>query len=84
PFDSIIEAPAEGYEKDSVLTIAPGMTFLARSRAVSSLCGFLGALPRYGKFRVLEVDETARTVTFEHLVNLNCGYRQLEPGIPTS
>jgi hypothetical protein len=41
-------------------------------------------VPRYGKFHVLALDPTERTVTLEHLINLNCGYRSLTPGTPES
>jgi len=44
----------------------------------------VGALPRYGKFQVLSLDPVARSVTFQTLVNQNCGYRSLRPGIPTA
>lgn len=83
PFDAVLEAPLDGYVSDSAFTIAIGMTFIARSRTFSQNCGYVSGLPRYGKFRVLAIDDAQRTVTFEALVNLNCGYRQLEPGLPT-
>jgi hypothetical protein len=79
-FDAIARAPLEGYQADTAIVVAPGTVFLARSRALSTFCSFLGALPRYGKFHVLEVDGPARSVTIELLVNQNCGYRSLTPG----
>jgi len=83
-FDSIREAPLDGYVTDTAFTVANGTTFLARSRAYSNNCGYVSALPRYGKFRVLAIDEATRTVTLEAMVDWNCGYRQLEPGVPTN
>jgi hypothetical protein len=41
-------------------------------------------LPRYGKFQVLAIDPAQRTVTLEFLIDRNCGYRGLEPGLPDS
>jgi hypothetical protein len=41
-------------------------------------------LPRYGKFRVLDLNIEERSVTLELLVDVNCGYRGLEPGFPSS
>lgn len=83
PFDAIREAPLEEYSTDSVV-VGVGSVFVVRSRLSSNSCGFLGALPRYGKFHVLAVNTTERTATFELLVNRNCGYRSLEPGTPDS
>ncbi|NIN11567.1 MAG: hypothetical protein GTN62_08690 [Gemmatimonadales bacterium] len=84
PFNSVLRAPTEDYITDSAIPIEEETTFVARSRAASQTCSFLGALPRYGKFRVLTLDPQQRTVTLELLVNRNCGYRDLEPGLPTS
>lgn len=82
-FGDILSAPTDGYVPDSILTAAEGTVFVLRSRATSQLCS-AGNLPRYGKFQVLSLDPVARTVTLEFLIDLNCGYRGLEPGIPAS
>jgi len=79
-FGAINRAPTDGYQSDSALVLRQGLVFLARSRAASQFCSFLGAIPRFGKFRVLAIDQTARTVTLELLVNVNCGYRSLDTG----
>jgi hypothetical protein len=77
------EAPTDGYETENPVALAPDTLFVVRSRASAINCSTaLGALPRYGKFRVLALDFDARTATLEALVNLNCGYRGLEPGYP--
>ena len=84
PFDEIVTAPTDGFVSDS-LSIAVETVFVARSRAATELCSiFIGSQPRYGKFRILALDMNERTVTFEALVNVNCGSRGLEPGLPTS
>lgn len=83
-FDEITRAPFDGYVTDSALTVTAESVFIGRSRNSGTFCGFLGALPRYGKFRVLAIDLTARTVTLEHLVDANCGFRGLEPGLPSN
>ena len=36
----------------------------------------------YGKIEILAIDPVARSVTFRYLVNNNCGYLGLEPGLP--
>ncbi len=85
PFDEIVTAPTDGFVSDSAISIAVETVFVARSRATAEACSiFVGALPRYGKFRILALDMSERTVTFEALVNVNCGFRDLEPGLPTS
>ena len=84
-FDEIDRAPLDDYVVDSVLAVTDSLTFVGRSRPTSALCSaFIGSIPRYGKFEVLEVDLTARTLTVRYLINLNCGYRDLTPGLPTS
>lgn len=82
-FDAITSAPTDGYVQDSVVPATVGSVFVLRSRTTSELCG-AGSLPRYGKFRVLAIDAATRSVTLEFLVNQNCGYRSLEPGLPNS
>lgn len=83
-FDDIDIAPLDDYDTDSALTVGVDSIFIMRSAPTTSGCPFfLGALPRYGKFRVLAVDPVERAITFQALVNINCGYRSLEPGLPT-
>lgn len=79
-FEQLRFAPAAGYNIDSAEVITPGRVLAVRTRLFS--CE-LGAIFFYGKLRVVSIDMTARTVTFEVLSNLNCGYRSLEPGRPT-
>lgn len=82
PFDSVKSAPTDGFESDSALAVAAGDVILVRSRSTTQACALLGALPRYGKIRVLDVDTGTRAITLETLINTNCGYRSLEPGLP--
>lgn len=84
PFDSVITAPTEGFVADSAIRVEEQTVFVARSRSSTQFCTFLGPLPRYGKFRVLVVDFAERSITLETLVNANCGFRGLEPGLPPS
>ncbi len=84
-FPDITIAPLDDYEDDSTMTVELDDVFIVRSRATSAGCAFfLGSLPRYGKFRVLAIDQNLRQIMLEHVVNLNCGYRGLEPGVPTN
>lgn len=84
PFDSITTAPTTTtFQADSAVAIALGTVFIARSRVAGQNCSISGSLPRYGKFRVLAIDRGARSLTLQMLIDLNCGYRSLEPGTPT-
>lgn len=82
-FGALTDAPLRGYDDSVAIGIRVGDVFVARSRTTNSQCGLLGSLPRYGKFRVLVIDTQQRLLTVETLVNINCGFRGLEPGIPT-
>lgn len=78
-FDQITIAPFDGYiTQDTVPTLA-GDTYVLRSRILCTI-----GVPLYGKLSVLEINPAPDTlsITFEVLVNGNCGYRGLEPGVP--
>lgn len=79
PFDEIERAILNGYIARDPVPLAAGDVFYLRSRIPGSC--FLG-VPAYGKLEVLEFDEIERSVTFQILVNLNCGYRDLVEGLP--
>ena len=83
-FEDIMVAPLEDYELEVAITVEVGSVFIVRSRPSATGCVFyVGQLPRYGKFEVLSLDLQTRQITLENLVNVNCGYRSLEMGIPT-
>jgi hypothetical protein len=84
-FDEITVAPARtDFVTNQALAIPGETVFVVRSAPYGGDCGFTGALPRYGKFRVLSVDLAARSVALEILINANCGYRDLRPGVPNN
>lgn len=76
-FESIVSAPSSGYAIRDTLEIATGNVILGRSRVIC----YLG-VPQYAKLKVLSFNEQARTVTFEVIAGVNCGYRNLQPGVP--
>lgn len=80
PFDSVKVAEVNGYVSLDTLHAAVGDVFFTRSR-IPVNCFF--GLPTYGKLEVLEIDPVNRTLRFRTLVNRNCGYKGLEPGLPT-
>jgi hypothetical protein len=77
-FDAIVDAPSDGYTTDQVVPIAVGDRFVVRSRVTCDI-----GVAKYAKLEVLSFDDQARTVTFRVLTNDNCGYKGLEPGLPT-
>jgi hypothetical protein len=77
-FDGITSAPSNGYVSDSAVPIEKGDRFVVRSRVV---CTSLG-VPLYGKLEIIDFADS--TVTFQTLVDENCGYKDLLPGLPAN
>lgn len=80
PFDSLTIAPLNGYKTLDTIPASVGLVFYLKGRS-SPFC-FLGS-PTYGKVQVLGFNDSSRTMRFQVLVNGNCGYKSLEPGLPT-
>lgn len=76
-FDSIQSADLNGYTTDSLVPIDSGTVLEVRS-----LISCAQGVPTYAKLQVLSIDPVARTVIFQILVDDNCGYRGLQPGLP--
>ena len=79
-FDAIANAPTEGYVLDKPLVAAVGKVLLARSRTQTCVDGT--KVSWFAKLQVLALDASARTITFQILVDQNCGYIGLAPGLP--
>ena len=79
-FEGITTAPSNGYTTDSVIAIAAGDRYVVRGRVT---CVSLG-LPKYGKLEVVSFDDVARSVTFRILTDDNCGFKGLQPGLPSN
>jgi len=84
PFDSILIAPTRNYQLDSAVVVRDSSVAIVQSQL--ALCSWGGQAFYYAKLRVLAVDTTSgpggRRLDFEILVDANCGYRGLEPGLP--
>jgi hypothetical protein len=78
-FEAIAEAQQSGYVTDSTAAVGPGDVFYLRS-GLPNGCFLL--IPYYAKLEVLSIDAAERSIRFRILVNNNCGYRGLAPGIP--
>ncbi|MGH7537858.1 MAG: hypothetical protein ACREMF_04430 [Gemmatimonadales bacterium] len=79
-FDSVRSAPVDGYTDSLPVVVDSGTVAVVRSRP--SACVFGAVVFFYGKVQVLAVDTVARRIDLQVLVDQNCGYRDLEPGIP--
>ena len=80
PFAAITRAPDRGYARDSIVTVQAGETFLLQ--LYGSGCTF--GEPFYAKVSIDSVIVTERRIVFTSMVNRNCGFRGLVPGLPTN
>ena len=76
-FDEITRARSNGYVSDSAVPIQVGERYLVRSRVICSI-----GVPLYGKLEILGFQDS--TVTFQVLVDQNCGFKDLLPGLPAN
>jgi len=80
-FDSIRAAPVTGYFADQPIAIGTGDALLAASRLLTCMTNYQA--PRYAKLYVESVDFSTLSATIIVVTDPNCGYRSLEPGLPT-
>lgn len=78
-FSGLTNPPTNGYLTKDTIVVAVGDVIVARSR----IACYLG-VPEYAKLEILSFDDAERSVSFQVLANVNCGYRSLKIGIPTS
>ncbi|HEV2084701.1 MAG TPA: hypothetical protein VGR09_06440 [Gemmatimonadales bacterium] len=78
-FEAIRAAPSNSYVTDQVVPIAIGDRYVVRSRVTCSI-----GVPKYAKLEIVNFDDVAKTVSFRILIDDNCGFRGLEPGLPNS
>lgn len=79
-YDAILLAEQLGYVSKDSVTAAVDQVYYVRATLDRS-CPL--GIPYYAKLQVLSFDVAERSVTFRILTNLNCGYRGLQPGLPT-
>jgi len=80
-FDAVTDAPTSGYADSTAVEIDSGTVAVIRSRPTQ--CSFGAIVFLYAKIEVLKIDRVARRLDFQILADLNCGYRELRPGIPS-
>jgi hypothetical protein len=81
PFESVTTAPQSGYTDTMAVHMDSGSVAVIRSRP--SQCIYGAIVYYYGKVQVLQIDTVARRIDLRVLVDQNCGYRDLGPGIPS-
>ncbi len=74
-FDEIEAAPSNGYITEEAVPVAMGNVYIVRSRVVCNI-----GVPLYAKVEVIGLEDNS--LTLKVLSNTNCGYRELEPGLP--
>lgn len=86
-FDSVTVAPGGSYQSDSAVVVDSNAVMIIHSRPQTCSFSPSALFALYAKLHVLEIDTTTgpngRRIVFEILTNINCGYRGLEPGLPT-
>ena len=82
-FDSIRFAPTGGFQLDSAVTLEVGGRAIVHSAPTGCSITVTPAYYYYAKLKILAVDTATRKIDFQILVDQNCGYRGLEPGLPS-
>jgi hypothetical protein len=81
-FDSIKVAPTSGYNDTTAFVVTDSVLPVHSSPGNSLSCTFNVSYPLYAKLHVIQIDTAERSIKFEILSDLNCGYRGLETGLP--
>ncbi len=81
-FDAVRLAPppTSAYVDTTAVPVDSGTVAVVHSR--SAACPFGAVVFYYAKIEVLAIDTVARRIDLQLLVDQNCGYRGLEPGVP--
>ena len=79
-FDSLTYARTNGYLSEDTVEVSVGTVMYLKGR-ISPTCYY--GYPTYGKVEILLFNDETRAMQFRVLVNGNCGYKSLEPGLPT-
>ena len=74
-FDDLETAPSNGYVTEEAVPVALGEVYIVRSRVVCDI-----GVPVYAKIEIIGFEDNS--LVLKRLKNVNCGYRELEPGLP--
>ena len=80
-FDAVLEAPANGWVADSMVTIGVGDVVAVRANV--SACAIDFSPFMYTKLVVDSLNAATRNLWLTLVTDPNCGFRSLEPGRPT-
>jgi hypothetical protein len=80
-YDQLSEAPKSGYTADSTMVISLGAGLAVQSQA--SNCVYSLTPYTFAKITIDSVHPVKRMLYGRALINLNCGLRQLTPGLPS-
>lgn len=80
-YDQLTEAPKSGYTGDSTMVITLGAGLAIQSQA--SNCVYSLTPYTFAKITIDSVNPVKRMLYGRALINLNCGLRQLTPGLPS-
>ena len=79
-YNTILEAPKDGWVDDSVVVVNAGSTFFVR--VTSLYCQYELRQQVYAKIYVESADPVTRRITLAARINPNCGFRSLADGLP--
>ena len=80
-FEALVRAPTGGYTYDAALVVtAPAV--IAIELTSPAVCQLSFAQTFYAKLAIDSVKTTSRELFLRQLVDPNCGFRSLTPGIP--
>jgi hypothetical protein len=79
-FEAATEAPLSGYTIDSVTVVKLGQTAVVQAQ--EAVCSLSPTPYYYAKLVVDSLDRPARTLFGRVLIDSNCGFRSLVPGLP--
>jgi hypothetical protein len=86
-FETVLAAPASGYETDSSLVLGAGETLVLQvphNSGSQDICSFALSPYLYAKIGVDSVNLASRTIYIQLGLDPNCGFRSFASGIPTS
>jgi hypothetical protein len=80
-YDNLKEAPNSGYHFDSTMVVNPGAAIAIQAQQGFCATSFTGYI--FAKVVIDSVDLSTRKLFGRTMINLNCGFRQLTPGLPS-
>lgn len=79
-YESVTEAPRTGYVVDSVTVVRKGEAAVVQAQ--ESACALSLAPYLHAKIVIDSIEMGTRTMYGRALINQNCGFRSLAPGLP--